>query len=192
MINLSSKAKIRAIWIIAAVILAFIVCLLSIWKFGAVPFVHDVPGAATKVIGSLLVITLFTERSLAAINAAFFGADKKEYEAALRGHDAGVTLTPEQIKSARTGLTEIAIKEEAVRIAFGFCFAVLVSAGGVRTLAALLMIDGDDGMQDGNQKNLMHMVDIALTAGLIAGGSNGLAQLLQIIKDGLKPPPKLL
>jgi len=36
------------------------------------------------------------------------------------------------------------------------------------------------------------MVDIVLTAGLIAGGSNGLAELLQLIKQGLKPPSKLL
>jgi hypothetical protein len=29
--------------------------------------------------------------------------------------------------------------------------------------------------------------DIVLTAGLIAGGSNGLAQLLKLINDALKP-----
>jgi hypothetical protein len=190
---------ILAIWMLALIIIAAFAYFLGIWNFGAVPFVSDVPNAATKVVASLLVVTLFTERCLAAINAAFFGAKKKPHETKLRELEVALdinALTPKEVhdqsQTPRNALAEFAKAEEAIRIAFGFCFAVLVSTAGVRTLAALVMIDGSGGMPDGFQKSLAHMLDIALTAGLIAGGSDGLAKLLQLIKDGLKPPPKLL
>jgi hypothetical protein len=54
------------------------------------------------------------------------------------------------------------------------------------------MIDDAGGLAEGKQKDFAHAMDIILTAGLIAGGSNGLNQLLQIIRSGMTPPPKLL
>jgi len=186
----------KGLWIFTSIFIVAFATLLGIWHFGAVPFVSDVPAAATKLIASLLIITLFTERSLAAINAAAFGKQQKLYESEIRDLEIGLELDPLQQASAqaeaktyRTKLAELAGQEEKVRIAVGFAFAVLISAAGVRTLSALVMIDA---LADGTQKSLAHMVDIVLTAGLIAGGSNGLAELLQLIKQGLKPPSKLL
>jgi len=186
----------KSLWIFTSIFIVAFAALLGIWRFGGVPFVSDVPAAATKLVASLLIVTLFTERSLAAINAAVFGGKQKLYESKIRDLDIGLelgTLQPvnaqADAKIYRTNLAVLAGQEEKVRIAIGFAFAVLISAAGVRTLSALVMIDG---LEDGTQKNLAHMVDILLTAGLIAGGGNGLAELLQLMKQGLKPPSKLL
>ena len=67
----------RALWVLAAAFMIAVAGLLGVWAFGAIPFVSDVTGAATKLIASLLIVTLFTERSLAAINAAVFGPIEK-------------------------------------------------------------------------------------------------------------------
>jgi hypothetical protein len=188
----------KSLWILTAIFIVAFAALMGIWKFAAVPFVADVPTAATKVVASLLVVTALTERSLAAINAAVFGKPKKLLEADLRNleldreHDV-VPVEDFQVAAnkVRFRLAEIGAEEESIRIAIGFAFAVLVSTAGVRALSALVMFDGANGLENGIQKSLAHIVDILVTAGLIAGGSNGLAELLKIIKEGLKPAPKL-
>ena len=189
----------KVLWIVTAGFLIVVVSVLGVWRFGAVAFVSDVPGAATKAIGALLAVTLLIERSLAAINAAVFGTPKKMDEARLKDLELGVDLKVEKpedarnsAKLARDNIAKIEGKEQQVRVALGFAFAVLASAAGVRTLSALLMIDASGGLPDGTQKDLCHMIDIILAAGLITGGSNGLAQLLQVIRDGIKPRPKFL
>jgi hypothetical protein len=189
----------RALWILAAAFMIAVAGLLGVWTFSATPFVSDVTGAATKLIASLLIVTLFTERSLAAINAAVFGPVEKMEISRLRdlevriesGAADGPSLL-DQVKVIRDKLAEISGKQERVRVVIGFVFAVLISSAGIRTLSALLMVDGAGGLADGEQKDFAHAIDIILTAGLIAGGSNGLNQLLQIIRNGMTPPSRLL
>jgi len=138
----------KSLWIFTSIFIVAFATLLGIWHFGAVPFVSDVPAAATKLVASLLIVTLFTERSLAAINAAVFGGKQKLYESEIRDLDIGLELGTLQranaqadAKKYRTKLAELAGQEETVRIAVGFAFAVLISAAGVRTLSAIVMID---------------------------------------------------
>lgn len=168
----------------------------AVWhfEFGALAFVSDVPTAAIKVVTSLVILTLLIERSLAVINAAVFGEEKRKQEDALRKvkFDFEVDLQagkdPGDVKRdagcALKALREIADKEEKVRIVIAVPVAFFLSAVGVRTLSALMMIDG---VPEGIQKQALLGADIVLTAGLIAGGSHGLAQLLKLINDALKP-----
>jgi hypothetical protein len=189
----------RILWILATAFMTAVAGLLGVWTFSAIPFVSDVTGAATKLIASLLIVTLFTERSLAAINAAVFGPVEKMEISRLRDLEvrieSGAADGPsvlDQVKVIRDKLAEVSGKQERIRVVIGFIFAVMISSAGIRTLSALLMVDGAGGLADGEQKDFVHAIDIVLTAGLIAGGSNGLNQLLQIIRNGMTPPPKLL
>jgi len=89
------------------------------------------------------------------------------------------------IKEAFDKLKVIADKEEKVRIVIVIPLALFVSAFGVRTMSALMEIEM---VRDSFQKYVLHAADIVLTASLIAGGSNGIAQFLQIIKDAIHKP----
>ena len=189
-------------WI--AVLVSIASAVAAVWavgqfEFAAVAFVADVPTAAIKVVTSLLILTLLIERSLAIINTTLFGREKRKLEDALRKvkFDFEVDLEagkdPGDVKGAAWGalkaLREIADKEEKLRIVIAVPVAFFLSAVGVRTLSALMMINGVAA--ESIQGQALLGADIVLTASLIAGGSNGLAKLLQIIQDALKPPPKL-
>ncbi len=189
----------RALWILSAIVAVAFAAALGVWSYAAIPFVDDVPAAATRVIAALVVITVIVERSLAAINAGVFGPSRASQIAKLRDleikKDLGAMAAPaiaEAAEQPRAAIVAIGIREEQARLAIGYLLAFLISAAGVRTLSALLRIDGAGGLPEGMQKSLVHALDIIVTAGLIAGGSNGLAQLLQAIRNGLKPPPALL
>ena len=185
-------------WI--AVLVSIASAVAAVWavgqfEFAAVAFVADVPTAAIKVVTSLLILTLLIERSLAIINTTLFGREKRKLEDALRKvkFDFEVDLEagkdPGDVKGAAWGalkaLREIADKEEKLRIVIAVPVAFFLSAAGVRTLSALMMINGVAA--ESIQGQALLGADIVLTAGLIAGGSNGLAQLLKLINDALKP-----
>lgn len=185
-------------WI--AVLVGIASAVAAVWavgqfKFAAVAFVADVTTAAIKVVTSLLILTLLIERSLAIINTTLFGREKRKLEDALRKvkFDFEVDLEagkdPGDVKGAAWGalkaLREIADKEEKLRIVIAVPVAFFLSAVGVRTLSALMMINGVAA--ESIQGQALLGADIVLTAGLIAGGSNGLAQLLKLINDALKP-----
>jgi hypothetical protein len=185
-------------WI--AVLVSIASAVAAVWavgqfEFAAVAFVADVPTAAIKVVTSLLILTLLIERSLAIINTTLFGREKRKLEDALRKvkFDFEVDLEagkdPGDVKGAAWGalkaLREIADKEEKLRIVIAVPVAFFLSAAGVRTLSALMMVNGVAA--ESIQGQALLGADIVLTAGLIAGGSNGLAQLLKLINDALKP-----
>jgi len=185
-------------WI--AVLVSIASAVAAVWavgqfEFAAVAFVADVPTAAIKVVTSLLILTLLIERSLAIINTTLFGREKRKLEDALRKvkFDFEVDLEagkdPGDVKGAAWGalkaLREIADKEEKLRIVIAVPVAFFLSAVGVRTLSALMMINGVAA--ESIQGQALLGADIVLTAGLIAGGSHGLAQLLKLINDALKP-----
>lgn len=171
--------------------------LVAFWKWVGASFVENVPAAASKLLASLIVITLFVERSLAAVNAVIFQPKKRELEAEARAlailDSTERNVRRNEIVDVQKKLATIAGYEDKNRVVLGFTFALLVSAAGVRSLSSLLQIDpvnGTGGLEDEFQRYLAHLVDIFLTAGLIAGGSDGLAKLLQIIKLGMTQPPK--
>lgn len=107
------------------------------------------------VATSLFAVALFLERSLAVINDLFFPRE-------------GQTLLEEVADDP---------KREKVRVIVGFIFAVALSVAGMRTLNGLV-----ESPPTGIQLDAFRVLDIVLTAGLLAGGSNGLAQIIEILR----------
>lgn len=179
----------KAVGIVIAIIVAAVVGAIFL---KVVAFVPDVPSAAIKSLTSLLILTIFIERGLAIINAIFHGKDRRLYETKLRmvsfarqWQTIDADSAYKIIKEAFDKLKVIADKEEKVRIVIVIPLALFVSAFGVRTMSALMEIEM---VRDSFQKYVLHAADIVLTASLIAGGSNGIAQFLQIIKDAIHKP----
>lgn len=130
--------------------------------------------AAASTATALLAVALFVERGMAVVNAIAFGDQHRKAEAELVAGDPA-----EGVKQ----LSDVLGKKERVRLFGSFIAALFISAAGVRTLEGLLVTTGT-GVPD---NPLFIPVDVVLTAGLIAGGSNGLAFLIQAIKDLLTP-----
>jgi hypothetical protein len=179
---------------IGSVIAIIVAIALAAVCLDVVKFADDVPTAAIKALTSLLILTIFIERGLAIINAILHGKDRRQHEHKLRMVSLARQLRvidPDSafkiIEHAFDKLKDIADKEEKVRIFVVIPVALFVSAFGVRTMSALMSIDA---VKISFQKYVLHAADIVLTASLIAGGSNGIAQLLQLIKDAINPPSK--
>jgi len=123
---------------------------------------QNMADAGGKIIGSLFVVALILERALAVFNDLLFGQER----AAARQNDAaGEDGAADQVDTAR----------ERARLVLGLGAGLLISAAGVRTLGRLTDAPSLDSFQTA--------VDILLTAGLLAGGSNGLAKLIDVLHE---------
>jgi hypothetical protein len=163
---------IKAIGLAFAAALAAAVALILSFNnlVGPLSYKGNMVLAGTSVIGALLIVTLFVERSMGVLNALLFGERQRNVELQL----SQATTLDEQAPAAKELATLLGFKER-LRLLLGFAAGLFVSAAGIRTLAGLV-----DPVPN---SALFNQVDIVLTAGLIAGGSNGLAFLLQLLKD---------
>lgn len=143
--------------------------------------------ASASTITALLAVTLFVERGMAAVNAIVFGDAQRVAERQLIEGGSG----------ALTSLSIVLGIKERVRLFGSFLAGLFVSAARVRTIEGLVQT----GTGPLPTSALLIPVDIVLTAALIAGGSNGLAFLLQLAKDmlteaappgGATPVPRVL
>jgi hypothetical protein len=119
--------------------------------------------AGAKVIASLAVVAAILERALAAFNDLLFGKARADARQGIATDQEGAT---ERVDTAR----------ERARLILGLAAGLLISAAGMRTLAGLTKTPTLDSFQTA--------IDIWLTAGLLAGGSNGLAKLVDVLHEG--------
>jgi hypothetical protein len=138
-------------------------------------FQADMLEAGASVAGALFVIALFIERSMATVNALVWGERLRQAEMRLAANSAD--------KQARAAAEDLMTKRERLRLLLAFIVGVLVAGAGVRALEGLLQTEG------ARLDRLFYPVDVLLTAGLLAGGSNGIAFLIQLLKDRAAPPP---
>jgi len=131
--------------------------------------------AAVGVATALFVVAIFLERSLAVMNALLFGDELRD------AHLARVDSASADAETKATADARVAAamsKKERMRLLVGFIAGLLISAGGIRTLGGLVAAPNPTDW-------LFEPMDVLLTAGLLAGGSNGLAYLIQVFSDRL-------
>lgn len=171
-----------------AILLAFIVLAAASPIRPGVAFKTDIWGAATSVVTGLLVTALLVERSLTVVNALLFGDQQRDAELKLMGLQGNVSVT-----AAAGAIAAVHKAKERLRLLLGFAAGLFVSLAGVRTLQDLMVtttsatVGGQTVTTPLPIPPWFDEVDVLLTAGLIAGGSNGLAYLLQILKDRVAP-----
>jgi hypothetical protein len=163
---------------IAAIVLAI---LLGNNSWEGLPYKGVIAVEAAKVAGALFVVALFLERSLAVLLHLIFAEDTVDMMSNLRvkAAKADFNSTDKAVATSRWEIGVLEEKKDRVRLGVGFVAAVLIASAGVRTFTGLL--DFTDVI--GNQRVLLDTMDILLTAGLLAGGSNGLAILINVLRD---------
>ncbi|MGJ4963383.1 hypothetical protein [Bradyrhizobium sp. HKCCYLRH3061] len=143
--------------------------------------------AGVNVASGLFVIALFMERSLAVLNNLLFSEEQRIADAAVMGAETEAAFV-----DAAKLLTVVTTAKERVRLAVGFVFGLLISAAGPRTLEGLLTLDltkmsaNDASKLTEPHLMLFYGVDIILTAGLLAGGSNAINEVIEILRNKAK------
>jgi len=180
-------------WLAAAVALAAVL-LIFIFNdpFVGLKFKDNMAQAGAGVATALLVVTLFVERSASVVNALISGDRQRDAE--LRLDDVDVAVQ----NQGRAEMKDVMTDKERLRILLSFAAGLFISAAGIRTLeglvqavpAACTKATLQAGTCFASHTQLFFAVDVLLTAGLIAGGSNGLSTLIQILKDIATRPAK--
>ncbi len=166
-------------WLLgAAFVLVIAIFILTVRDPGhylqaAEPFKANMIEAAAGVATALFVVAAFMERGLAVVNSLLFGDEQRAAIIQLSSTD-DTTVT-----AGVVNLAEVMGKKERLRLLVGFVVGLLTSAAGIRTLAGLVDPTTPTDW-------LFEPMDVLLTAGLLAGGSNSLALLAQVFKDKLR------
>jgi hypothetical protein len=168
--------SVKVNWIFVAALLAVIAAVTMAGpRIGAgLAYRPNALEAAAGVLTSLLVIALLVERALAVVNALVCGDEQRVARVGMLSDDGGTRAA-----SVRA-MVRVLTAKERLRIMLGLAAGVFISLAGARTLEGLLV----------RQPNpFLSAVDVLLTAGLIAGGSNGIAFLITLLKTKLTPSP---
>ena len=127
-------------------------------------------------LGILYIVALFVERSLEVLLKAWRQGGKARLEARVREAEEGAGA------AAETELREYRAGTQRRALLAGLTLGLLVSLSGVRLLGPIF----DLGAASAFQQAVFQFTDIMLTAGLIAGGSATIHELMALIDDFLR------
>jgi len=143
-------------------------------QLGAIPLQEIDVNKITKLLGSLFAIALFFERCIEVIVAIFRNKKAAEYKN---------ELEKSPTDKAEKKLTHYRLETQSISLRVSFIVGIVVSAAGIRILGELVTIPSGIALP---QQNFFHLVDIFITAGVLAGGSDGIHQLMTVYDDYMK------
>ena len=146
-------------------------------KEGDAPFL-----TALTQLGILYIVALFVERSIEVLIKAWRQGEKSRLEQHILSADA------EAKPAAQAALEEYRAGTKRRALLVGLTLGILVSLSGVRLLGPIFAFDS--AAQWSFQQAVFHFTDIIVTAGLIAGGSATIHELMALIDDFLKTSRK--
>lgn len=143
---------------------------------GAEPF-----RTALIQLGILYIVALFVERSLEVLIKAWRQGGKSR-----RQQEVQSAVSADRSK-AETKLLEYQTGTQRRALLVGLTLGIMVSLSGVRLLGPIFEVDTD---WKPFQEVMFHFTDVILTAGLIAGGSATIHELMATIDTFLKESRK--
>ena len=161
-------------------IIAITVCAVVIGcRFDPIHFQSVDVNKVTSLLAYLFTVALFIERFIEVIVAILRNQGAAEFEYTLentkknKGDEA----------KAESDLIKYRMDTQKLSLRISFTIGIVVSAIGIRALSGL-GVDIPNLPLD--QKNYFNIVDIFITAGLLAGGSEGIHQLTTVYDNYMK------
>ena len=132
-------------------------------------------------LGILYIVALFVERSLEVLIKAWRQGGKSSREEALRSaEEGGKAAAEKKLQEYRAGTQRRALL-------VGLTLGIMVSLSGVRLLGPIFELGAGVASF---QQAAFRFTDIILTAGLIAGGSATIHEVMALVDDFLKASRK--
>lgn len=162
---------------------AFILATIAVGlQVGALKRQPDVASAALKLLGTYGVIALVVERTLEVFVSAWRGKVTSQLfvtvESARRRLEAAPHVFSRQqtVEEHERSLTDYRVQTQRIALRAGVVLGLLISAIGVRTLDIFVAMPSA-----GLPLVLFTIVDLALTAGMIGGGSDAVHKLMKAV-----------
>ena len=179
------EKNIGQIWISLAVLAIAIIIWVEGDSLGAINAKQgDTPFlVALTQLGILYIVALFVERALEVFIKAWRQGGRIHLEEEIRSDndDQAKAEKEKNLVRYRAGTQRRALLS-------GFTLGILVSLAGVRLLGPIFDVSGSG--TSGFQVAVFQFADIVITAGLIAGGSSMIHELMALIDDFLKASRK--
>ncbi len=170
------------IWILLASLVVLIIVWLQGDNLGALE-TRTTPNPfliALTQLGILYIVALFVERALEVLVKAWRQGGKVRLEQQRRtafDSNSDANAAEEALGAYRAGTQRRALL-------LGLTLGLMVSLSGIRLLAPIFQLDATDN--PAFQLAAFNFTDIVITAGLIAGGSSTIHELMALIEDFLK------
>ncbi len=179
------EKNIGRIWISLAVLVIAVI----IWTEGdSLRAIKTTQGEAPFLIavtqlGILYIVALFVERALEVLIKAWRQGGRIHLEGEIRSE------SDDQVKAGKEKqLEQYKAGTQRRALLGGVTLGILVSLAGVRLLGPIFDVSGS--ATSGFQAAVFQFADIVITAGLIAGGSTTIHELMALIDDFLKASRK--
>ena len=182
----------RRSWIIPILLAGFVLSL-PIWLTTEMLAFRDFGTAdILQLLTGLFVVSLLLERSLEVFVTTWRGPGTAELDlkvskqrnelAEIKKAAANDAVAAEALAQAEHERTKYKSDTQRVALWTGLTFGLLVSTVGVRSLQAL--VDGAALSKASHAQIIgFHLVDVLLTGGLIAGGSEGIHKITQVFTN---------
>ena len=145
---------------------------------------QDIVGA----IGALFIIVLLVERVIEIIISIWRGPETESLKQQINSFtDDEKASRPNDFKAAQEKLAKHKAKTTGIALLLGFTFSVVICAAGVGLLSEIIDLPGNAPR---GQKSFLRGLDIVLTAGLLAGGSDAFHQFANSIVTFFKETKK--
>jgi len=178
-------------WLVVVFILS-----LPLWLTpNSIPFREFDSGEVLRLLGSVALIALFLERVLEVFITTWRGPGANELDAKIQGFENKLNLLKKEssaseespkIKETLDSFDEAnkiksKYKSETQRIALwsGFAIGLVISAVGIRTLSFLVNPIALESAPEAQELSF-RLVDVFITGGLIAGGSDGIHKIFNV------------
>ncbi len=132
-----------------------------------------------SVFGPLMAIAAFMERALEVFVTGLRGGETQRIERALESE-----TDPEQEEEIREALEEYRHRTRRITFVIAVSVGLMISTLGVRSLEPFLVVDAMKQMAAW-QASWLSAIDVAITAALLGGGSDGIHKLVKLVTDYL-------
>lgn len=152
----------------------------------------DAIAHATSFLAVAVILSLFLERSLEvfvgvwrdpgqiSIDAHWSFEEQRQKQATERQDPKEYAAATDELRKLNLQRADYRIGTQKFAMRAGFAAGLLVSVAGLRCLEGLVELPQGTTHSAELQRFLFQLVDVLLTGGLIAGGSEGLHKLSQI------------
>jgi len=168
---------------IGSIVIAGIILNNNINDFQSIDISSFETGKLVGLFGSLFFISLLVERFI-----ELFVQDPDVKEKRRMKVQRKNVIDPNQIQEMEIKMDELRQKRRRTVTFFGFVLGLIIALFGIRILTNLVV---DPNWGD-VQMRYVNILDMVLTAGLIAGGSEGVHSLISIAKNAMNPSDELV
>lgn len=136
--------------------------------------------SAFKILTILFLIALFQERALDVFLTIVRAPESDERQRKLIRLKQKAEA--KKIEQAERELSDYKIKTRNLAMYLGYAMGFIISMIGIRALEPL--VDAGTFQNLGSvQQKMFRMVDIFITGGLLAGGSDGIHKITEVLRD---------